>query len=143
MASITSIRALTNIRNAAFAKLGQTTVKYSYMNIRILDILVREGVIQGFQVKGNGIVVVLMNSEIARQKLKNIRPVSRPSKQVYVRLRVLKHVYMKSGASTNSLTLVSTNSGITTIGEAVREGLGGEVLFAANAFVVEAIALAK
>jgi len=113
------------------------------MNIRILDILVREGVIQGFQVKGNGIVVVLMNSEIARQKLKNIRPVSRPSKQVYVRLRVLKHVYMKSGASTNSLTLVSTNSGITTIGEAVREGLGGEVLFAANAFVVEAIALAK
>lgn len=143
MASITSIKAITNIRNAAFAKLGQAVVKHSSINIRILDILVRESVIQGFKVKGNDIVVMLSNSEIARQKLKNIRAVSKPSKQVYVRLGVLKQVYAKLGTSINSLTLVSTNSGITTIEEAVREGLGGEVLFAANAFVVEAIALAK
>lgn len=143
MASITSIEAITSIRNAAFAKLGQAAVRYSSMNVRILDILVREGVIQGFQVKGNDIVVALSNSEIARQKLKNIRAVSKPSKQVYARLRVLRNVYTKLGVSINSLTLVSTNSGITTIGEAVREGLGGEVLFAANAFVVEAITLAK
>jgi len=50
---------------------------------------------------------------------------------------------MRLGASINSLTLVSTSSGVTTIEEAVREGLGGEVLFAANAFVVEAMALAN
>lgn len=143
MASITSIRAITNIRNAAFAKLGQTVVKYSCMNVRILDILVRESVIQGFQIKGNDIIVALMNSEIARQKLKNIRPVSKPSKQVYARLRVLKHVYARLGVSINSLTLISTNSGVTTIAEAVSEGLGGEVLFAANTFVIESIALAK
>lgn len=143
MASITSIRAITNIRNASFAKLGQAVIKYSSTNIRILDILVKEGVIQGFQIKGNSIIVSLLNSEIARQKLKNIRAVSKPSKQVYARLRVLKHVCMKLGASINSLTLVSTSSGITTIEEAVREGLGGEVLFAANAFVAEAMALAN
>ena len=143
MASLTSIRAITNIRNASFAKLGQTTVKYSSVNIRVLDILVREGVIQGFQIKGNDIVVVLSNSEIARHKLKNIRVVSKPSKQVYVRFRVLKHVCGKLGVSINSLTLVSTSLGITTIEEAVRKGLGGEVLFAANTFVIEAIALAK
>ena len=143
MASTTSIKAITNIRNAAFAKLGQAVIKYSSMNIRILDILLEESVIQGFQVKGNNIVVTLPNSEIARQKLKNIRAVSKPSKQVYARLSVLKQVYMKLGISINSLTLVSTSLGITTIEGAVREGLGGEVLFAANAFVVEAIALAK
>jgi|SRR5690554_3404580 len=143
MASVTSIRAVTNIRNASFAKLGQAVVKYSSMNIQILDILVKEGVIQGFQIKGNDVIVSLLNSEIARQKLKNIRAVSKPSKQVYARLRVLKHVYMRLGVSINSLTLVSTSSGITTIEEAVREGLGGEVLFAANAFVAEAMALAN
>src|SRR5690554_4482184 len=114
MASVTSIRAITNIRNAAFAKLGQARVKYSSVNIRILDILVREGVVQGFQIEGNDIVVALPNSEIARQKLKNIKVVSKPSKQVYVRLKVLKHVCMKLGVSINSLTLVSTSSGITT-----------------------------
>jgi len=143
MASVTGIRAVTNIRNASFAKLGQAVVKYSSMNIQILDILVKEGVIQGFQIKGNDVIVSLLNSEIARQKLKNIRAVSKPSKQVYARLRVLKHVYMRLGVSINSLTLVSTSSGITTIEEAVREGLGGEVLFAANAFVAEAMALAN
>jgi len=143
MASVTSIRAITNIRNASSAKLGQAIVKYSSVNIRILGILVKESVIRGFQIKGNDIIVSLSNSEIARQKLKNIRVVSKPSKQVYARLRVLKHVYTRLGVSINSLTLVSTSSGITTIEEAVREGLGGEVLFAANAFVVEAMALAN
>jgi len=66
MASVTSIRAITNIRNAAFAKLGQTIVKYSSVNIQILNILVKEGVIQGFQIKGSDIIVSLLNFEIVR-----------------------------------------------------------------------------
>jgi len=143
MASITSIKAITNIRNAALAKLGHTVVGYSIINIRVLDILNKENIIQGFQIKDGKIIVSLLNSEIARQKLKNIIVVSKPSKQVYVKLRVLKKVHMKLGSSINCLTLVSTSLGIKTIEEAVREGLGGEMLFAASSFVTEAVALAN
>lgn len=143
MASTTSIKAITNIRNAAIAKLGHTAVGYSLMNIQILNILIKENVIQGFQIKGSDIIVSLLNSEVARQKLKNISSISKPSKQVYARLKVLKYVNSKLGSSISHLTLISTNLGIVTVEEAVREGLGGEVLFAANPFVVEAMALAN
>ncbi len=143
MASITNIKAITNIRNAVLAKLRHTVIGYSITNIRILDILTKENIVQGFQIKDDRIIVSLLNSEIARQKLKNIRIVSKPSKQVYVKLRVLKKVHLKLGSSINCLTLVSTNLGIKTIEEAVREGLVGEILFAASSFVTEAIALAN
>lgn len=143
MASITSIKAIANIRNAALAKLSHTTVKYSLMNIRILNILIKEGVIKGFQIKDYNIFVSLLNSEIARQKLKNISVISKPSRQIHAKLRVLKTVHAKLGASISCLTLISTSSGIVTIEESVREGLGGEVLFAASPFVSEALALAN
>jgi len=143
MASVTNIKAITNIRNAVLAKLGHTVVGYSITNIRILDILTKENIVQGFQIKDGKIIVSLLNSEIARQKLKNIIVVSKPSKQVYVKLRVLKRVHTKLGSSINCLTFVSTSLGIKTIEEAIREGLGGEMLFAASSFVTEAIALAN
>jgi|SRR5690554_3127040 len=143
MASVISIKAITNIRNAALAKLGHAVVGYSLINTRILSILIKEGVIQGFQIKEGEIIVSLLNSEIARRKLRDIRVVSKPSKQIYAKLRVLREVQAKLGASINCLTFVSTNLGIVTIEEAIERGLGGEVLFAANSFVIEAIALAK
>ncbi len=143
MASITNIKAIANIRNAVLAKLGHAVIRYSITNIRILDILTKENIVQGFQIKDDRIIVSLLNSEVARQKLKNIRVISKPSKQVYVKLRVLKKVHSKLGSSINCLTLVSTSLGIVTIEEAVREGLGGEILFAASPFVTEAIALAN
>jgi ribosomal protein S8 len=143
MTSLTSIKAITNIKNAALAKLSCTVVKYSTTNAHILNILTKGNIIRGFQIKGNDITVSLLNSEIARQRLKNIIVVSKPSKQVYVKLRVLKEVRAKLGSSIDCLTLVSTSYGITTIDEALREGVGGELLFAANSFVTEAVALSR
>lgn len=97
------------------------------MNIAILDVLQREGLIRGFTVEGNR-VNVLLKRYLGAPVIRNITVVSRPSRSIYMNPQEIK-----SRTSFNSgLWLVSTSKGILTHRETIELGLAGSPIFGIN-----------
>lgn len=118
---------LTRIRNAYLRKLEYTTLYYTKILVRILEIFKTEGFIKDFRIDINdnrkSIVVILCYDENHRPCINEIKRVSKPSRRVYkprCDLRCFKNGY--------GIMIVSTSIGVLSNVEAYNNNVGGEVL---------------
>ena len=104
---------LTRIRNASNAKHATVDVPASNMKKSIVEILVREGYLKGYEIVDDG-----------KQKvIQGIRRVSKPGLRVYSNCSDMPSVMNGLG-----IAIVSTSKGIITDKEARKANVGGEVL---------------
>jgi small subunit ribosomal protein S8 len=120
---------LTRIRNAVHARHQRVDVPASNFKAEIARILEREGYIQGFQVvtaEGDAqpvIRIALKYGPRGETVITGLERVSRPGRRVYFGRDDVPRVMGGLGTS-----ILTTSRGVMTGQEAVRAGVGGEVL---------------
>ncbi|MEO0140750.1 MAG: 30S ribosomal protein S8 [candidate division WOR-3 bacterium] len=115
---------LTRIRNALSAGHKECVIyPASKMKIAILEILRKEGYIEGFSVEGRNISVRLRYDRKGRPAMSHLERVSKPSRRIYVSAREVPWVQNGLG-----IAIISTSKGLLTDYEARQKRLGGEVI---------------
>ena len=118
---------LTRIRNANLAYKDDTLAPVSKQARAILDILTREGFIDGFDEEGEGVHqsfrIRLKYGAKKQRTITGIRRISKPGRRIYRGRTKLPRVRGGLGVA-----IVSTSSGLMTDKDAVRAGVGGEVV---------------
>jgi small subunit ribosomal protein S8 len=124
---------LTRIRNAVTARHTRVEIPASKLKVEIAKILQAEGYIQGFRTVDEKPTDGTMLRPIIRVFLKygphgervisGIERISRPGRRVYFRRDEVPPVLGGLGTS-----ILTTSRGVMTGREAVRAGIGGEVL---------------
>lgn len=118
---------LTRIRNANDAKHETVDIPASNMKMAIVDILLTEGYIQGYQRIEDGkqgiIRVTLKYGQGKTKVLRGLRRVSKPGLRIYANAEKLPRVMNGLGVA-----IISTSKGIMTDKQARKAGIGGEVL---------------
>jgi len=117
---------IVKIKNAYLAKKDMVKVTSSRFNVRIVDVLVREGYLESVTKKGRGIKKYLEIKLAYKDGTPNITKldlVSKPGRRVYMGAEKIRKVRNGYGMS-----LVSTSGGLLTDKEARAKKLGGEVL---------------
>jgi small subunit ribosomal protein S8 len=118
---------LTRIRNANLAYKDELVAPVSKTNESVLRILVAEGYLAGFEAEGEGVdraFRIRLKYGRARQRtITGIQRVSKPGRRIYRRRGELPRVLGGLGNA-----IVSTSQGMMTDKEAVRRGIGGEVV---------------
>jgi small subunit ribosomal protein S8 len=119
---------LTNIRNAGSARHATTTVPYSRLKERVVEILRDEGYLESFAIeKGEGvhrnISINLRYIDGIKLAIKEIKRISKQGCRVYCTAKNIPKV--KAGLGT---AIISTSKGIMTDRNARRLNVGGEIL---------------
>jgi small subunit ribosomal protein S8 len=118
---------LTRLRNANAAYQDTVSMPYSKIKARIAEILQREGYIGEWKVAdadvGKSLVVALKYGPSRERSIAGLRRVSKPGLRVYAKKDNLPRVLGGLG-----IAIISTSSGLMTDRQAVRNGVGGEVL---------------
>ena len=118
---------LTRIRNANDAKHETVDIPASNMKKAIVDILLTEGSIQGYQRIEDGkqgiIRVTLKYGQGKTKVLRGLRRVSKPGLRIYANAEKLPRVMNGLGVA-----IISTSKGMMTDKQARKAGIGGEVL---------------
>jgi small subunit ribosomal protein S8 len=118
---------LTRIRNANIAQKDELVAPVSKLAGAILQILEREGYIEGFEHEGEGVHqafrIRLKYSARKRRTITGLRRVSKPGRRFYRGRDELPRVMGGLG-----IAIVSTSQGVMTDREAARKGIGGEIL---------------
>jgi small subunit ribosomal protein S8 len=118
---------LTRIRNANLAYKDDLIAPVSKANEAILRILEREGFIGGFDREGEGVEAALrIRLKYGAKKERTItglRRISTPGRRIYRGRGELPRVMGGLG-----IAIVSTSHGVMTDRQAVKQGIGGEVL---------------
>ena len=127
---------LTRLRNAVIAKHSRVDVPASKLKVEIAKILEGEGYIQGFKIVDDK-TPEAAKASVARQMIRiflkygphgervisGLERISRPGRRVYFRSTEVPPVLGGLGTS-----ILTTSRGVMTGREAVRAGVGGEVL---------------
>lgn len=118
---------LTRLRNGWLVKKKSIVAPYSKMNIAILKILYRVGILENIRVFGEdnkkNIKVYLKYDQQGNPVIETLQKISKPGRRIYVGYRDLKPV--KSGYG---FRIISTSRGLMTDYEARRRKLGGEII---------------
>lgn len=118
---------LTIVRNASMAKLEKVDLPNSKTRENIVKILINEGYVRSFKVANDskqGIMrIYLKYSENGTPSFTNLQKVSTPGRRVYVSCEKIPVVRSGMGRS-----ILSTNKGLMTDKEALKNKLGGELL---------------
>lgn len=124
---------LTRIRNAVAARHSRVDIPASKLKVEIARILQDEGYIQGFRLVEDRPSAKIAPRQMIRVALKygphgervitGIERISRPGRRVYFRRDDVRPVLGGLGTS-----ILTTSRGVMTGREAVRTGVGGEVL---------------
>ena len=124
---------LTRIRNAVVAKHTRVDIPMSRIKIDIARILQDEGYIQGFKLldegtpKGSGparmLRLFLKYGPRGERLITGVQRISRPGRRVYFGRDEVPDVLAGLGTS-----ILTTSRGVMTGREAVKAGVGGEVL---------------
>jgi small subunit ribosomal protein S8 len=118
---------LTRLRNANSAYHDTTGMPYSKIKVSIAEILQREGYIAGWRVEaaevGKNLVVSLKFGPTRERSIAGIKRVSKPGLRVYAKKDGLPKVLGGLG-----IAIISTSAGLMTDKQAVKNGVGGEVL---------------
>jgi small subunit ribosomal protein S8 len=118
---------LTRIRNALLMRSDNCTVPGSKLKVAILDVLKREGFIQGYQVHAEGprsaIVVALKYGPEGEQVITSLQRYSTPGCRRY---RGVGDLPKPRGGM--GIAVVSTNQGVLSDRECRQKNAGGEVL---------------
>ncbi len=122
---------LSRIRNATLAKQARVEMPSSRLKVEIARILEGEGYVQGFKVLEAGtdkrvqavLRVFLKYGPRGERVITGIERVSRPGRRVYFGRDDVPDVLAGLGTS-----ILTTSRGVMTGREAVKSGVGGEVL---------------
>jgi small subunit ribosomal protein S8 len=118
---------LTRIRNSNLAFKDELIAPVSKLNASILRILEAEGYIDGFSEEGEGIQrayrIRLKYGPKRERTISGIKRISKPGRRIYRGRDDLPRVLGGLGVA-----IVSTSRGLMTDRDAVRQGIGGEVL---------------
>lgn len=121
---------LTRLRNAVHARHTRVDVPASRLKAEIARILEREGYIQGFKMvdptdaaTGPVIRIALKYGPRGEKVISGISRVSRPGRRVYFGRNDVPKVMGGLGTS-----ILTTSAGVMTGRDAVKAGVGGEVL---------------
>ncbi|MDP1709767.1 MAG: 30S ribosomal protein S8 [Candidatus Komeilibacteria bacterium] len=118
---------LTRIRNAQAAHHEQTAMPFSKLKQKIAALLVREKYLSGLsesEVAGKKVLIVdLQYSPSGEGAISDVKRISKPGRRVYQKKNELPKVLSGYG-----IAVVSTPEGLMTNKEAMRHGLGGEII---------------
>jgi small subunit ribosomal protein S8 len=118
---------LTRLRNANAAYHDSVSMPYSRIKVHIAEILQQEGYIGEFSVAdaevGKNLVISLKYGPARERSIAGIKRVSKPGLRVYARKDNLPRVLGGLG-----IAIISTSGGLLTDRQAVKRGVGGEVL---------------
>ncbi len=118
---------LTRIRNANMVKHVSVDVPASNVKKRIVEILMEEGYIKGFDVIEDGkqglIRIELKYGENKERVITGLKRISKPGLRVYAKKTDVPRVLGGLGCA-----IISTSNGIITDKEARKLGVGGEVI---------------
>ena len=118
---------LTRIRNANLAAKEELAVPVSKQSKAILEILAAEGYIGGYSHEGEGVEqafrVSLKYGPRRQRTISGLRRISTPGRRVYRGRQELPRVMGGLG-----IAIVSTSRGVMTDKDAVRQGIGGEIM---------------
>ena len=118
---------LTRLRNANAAYHDTVQMPHSTIKVRIAQILQREGYIAGWTVQdaevGKSLVISLKYGPTRERSIAGLKRVSKPGLRVYAKKDNLPRVLGGLG-----IAIISTSGGLMTDRQAVRSGVGGEVL---------------
>jgi small subunit ribosomal protein S8 len=115
------------IKNAYQARKKQVSMPYSNINNAIAHVLIKEGFLASVkesEIEGKRVLVADLRYENRRPSILDIKLISKPSLRVYIDIDGLKKDKDKSLTS-----ILSTSNGILTGKEAIKKGIGGELLF--------------
>lgn len=123
---------LTRIRNANQAKHEKVEVPASKVKIEVLNVILKEGYISGFEVVDTEtpnhnptkkIVVTLKYTDKKERVIKGLTRISKPGLRTYATASDMPKVFNGLGVA-----IVSTSNGVMTDREARKAGIGGEVM---------------
>lgn len=117
---------ITRIKNANLAGKEVVSVYTSKNKVAVADALARAGYIKSFSKSNSGktLDIVLNYKSDKTPKIEGVQRVSKPSRRIYQKSGDIKPFKFGYGA-----TIISTPAGILTNKEAVKQKVGGEVLF--------------
>jgi small subunit ribosomal protein S8 len=118
---------LTRLRNANAAYQDTVSMPYSKVKARIAAILQQEGYIGEWSTTdaevGKNLVIALKYGPSRERSIAGLKRVSKPGLRVYAKKDNLPRVLGGLG-----IAIISTSGGLLTDKQAVRRGVGGEVL---------------
>jgi small subunit ribosomal protein S8 len=119
---------LTRLRNANSAYHDQVTMPHSKLKTHVAEILQQEGYISGWHVEdsegpGKTLHLELKYGPNRERSIAGIRRVSKPGLRVYAKATSVPRVLGGLGVA-----IISTSNGLLTDRQAVKRGVGGEVL---------------
>ena len=123
---------LTRIRNANQAKHEKVEMSVSKTKLEILEVIKKEGYIQGYEVLERElknhrmekyILVTLKYTDKKERVIKGITRISKPGLRIYAKAEDMPKVFNGLG-----IAIVSTSNGIMTDREARKQNVGGEVM---------------
>jgi small subunit ribosomal protein S8 len=120
---------LTRIRNANRARRADVIVPASRLKVELARVLQEEGYIGGFELEkaqdgaGDSMRIVFKSRPDRRRVISGVKRISRPGLRVYARKTEIPRVLGGLG-----LVILSTSEGVMSGRQALKAGLGGEVL---------------
>ncbi|MCX8059318.1 MAG: 30S ribosomal protein S8 [Spirochaetes bacterium] len=119
---------LINLKNAQLSKIDHIEIYYSKMIESILNILKNKGFIEDYKISDENTKVkkisIILKYEDNKPVIRGVQRVSKPSRRIYKSLKEIKPVF-----NGYAVSVYSTNKGILTDKEAIRNKVGGEFLF--------------
>jgi small subunit ribosomal protein S8 len=118
---------LTRIRNAVMVKKKEVVVEpASKLKMAILDVLKREGYIDGYKIEGEEVkkkIIVYLKYYQGKPVIQVIERVSKPGRRIYVGVDEIPKVYNGLG-----IAILSTPKGVLSDREAKKLRVGGELI---------------
>jgi small subunit ribosomal protein S8 len=118
---------LTRVRNASKARHPRVEFPYSRLKEEVLRVLYENRYIRGYARLGDKkpvLRVALRYGKNEAPMITGLKRISKPGRRVYADRERLTDFGRRLG-----VTVVSTSRGVLPHGEAMKEGVGGEVLF--------------
>ena len=117
----------TRIRNANAARHAEVKVPASRLKLEIARVLKDEGYIAGYDVEADGTTqtmrIIFKSRPDRTRVISGVKRISRPGLRVYARKTEIPRVLGGLG-----IAILSTAEGVMSGRQALRQGLGGEVL---------------
>ncbi len=120
---------LIRIKNAGMRKKPFCRAPFSKIKFEIAKLIEKEGLINGFKVKGKETkktIEIFLAYKKGEPAIKEVKRISKPGRRVYAGWKDLSKFGRKG------VMFVSTPAGIMTAKEAKKKKIGGEVLFKIN-----------
>jgi small subunit ribosomal protein S8 len=115
------------LKNAALARKKELVMPYANIKKAIAKVLIKAGFVETVReetIDGRKMLVISLRYARRKPALTDVILVSKPSLRVYIEA---KEIGRKQGR--NAVAILSTNIGILTGKEAIKKGVGGELLF--------------